>query len=344
MSNKKIALLPGLRNWFDTKKRCEQDFSLLNIDLQLTNKCNFNCIYCSANSGKNAQNELNINEIKNFIDTCKAMNVKSITLTGGEPLLKKNFLEIIYYLRQNNFEINMFTNGSLITEELAIILYENKVALCLKLDTLNKDTYNFLTGTDDVFDSVFNKIQLLKEVGYTYDLPLSINSVITSKNIKDIPNLWKWARKNNVVPNCERLVTKGRAENSLLAVNKKLLKDIFEELCSIDNNFGIHWKSKIPFCGFIGCIKHNISLYLTCTGSITLCPGVDIPFGNIRNENFIDILTTIKSEKEYFRSKMTGECSICENKNICYGCRGLAYNITGNYLDSDPLCWFDQDD
>jgi len=150
------ALLPGLRNWMDEDiYEIGRNFSLLNVDFQLTNECNYDCIYCSSISGKKLENELKLIEIQSFFNTCKELKVKSITLTGGEPLLRKDFLDIINFLNKNNFKISMFTNGSLISEEIADTLFKNKVAICLKLDALNEKSYNCLTRTNDEFDRVF---------------------------------------------------------------------------------------------------------------------------------------------------------------------------------------------
>lgn len=338
------ALLPGLRNFFiddfGKKVGVPENFSFENVDLQLTNECNFNCIYCSSSSGPVAEDELKLNEIKNFVDICKELNVKSFVMTGGEPLMRRDFFDILYYIKDNGFEISMFTNGSLISNEIANVLYENKVAICLKLDTLNRNTYGDLTETRNQFDSVLETIRVLKDIGYTHDLPLSINSVITLKNIKEIPDLWEWCRKNKITPNCERLLIKGKARDGSLAVKGEILKELHEKIWCIDHNQGIHWDLKIPFFGSMGCVKHYTSLYVSCTGQINMCPGVNISYGNLKTDEFKNVLKTIYSDKNQFRSKIKGKCSMCNESNICYGCRGLAYNCSDDYLESDPMCWF----
>jgi len=98
---------------------------------------------------------------------------------------------------------------------------------------------------------------------------------------------------------------------------------------------------KIPFFGHVGCIKHYCSIYVTSNGRVIPCPGVDISYGDLRKEEFKDILEKIKIEKMNLKSKIKGKCSICVKSDICYGCRGLAYNRSGDYLESDPLCWFE---
>jgi radical SAM protein with 4Fe4S-binding SPASM domain len=71
------------------------------------------------------------------------------------------------------------------------------------------------------------------------------------------------------------------------------------------------------------------------------CVGVNIPIGNIRERELGSILSDseiVENLKDY-RRRIKGPCRDCEEGDHCYGCRGAAYQLTGDYLASDPLCW-----
>ena len=71
------------------------------------------------------------------------------------------------------------------------------------------------------------------------------------------------------------------------------------------------------------------------------CVGVTIPVGNIREEKLRDIIrdSEVIQDLRDYRHTIKGPCHTCEKADHCYGCRGAAYRLTGDYLASDPLCW-----
>ena len=71
------------------------------------------------------------------------------------------------------------------------------------------------------------------------------------------------------------------------------------------------------------------------------CVGINVPVGNIRERKLKDILgdSEIIQDLRNFRYKIKGPCGKCDKADNCYGCRGAAYQLTGDYLASDPLCW-----
>jgi radical SAM protein with 4Fe4S-binding SPASM domain len=68
---------------------------------------------------------------------------------------------------------------------------------------------------------------------------------------------------------------------------------------------------------------------------------VNIPLGNIRQNSLKDILreSEVMEDLRNYRLNLKGPCRICDKSDNCYGCRGAAYQLTGDYLASDPLCW-----
>jgi radical SAM protein with 4Fe4S-binding SPASM domain len=81
-------------------------------------------------------------------------------------------------------------------------------------------------------------------------------------------------------------------------------------------------------------------------GDVNPCPGVSISIGNTRDASLHDILKASKVIQELrdIRKKIKGRCATCTHNEFCYGCRGHAYQVTGDHLAEDPICWLDDPD
>jgi len=121
----------------------------------------------------------------------------------------------------------------------------------------------------------------------------------------------------------------------------KELKKVFSKLDVIDREmFDISWDINPAIAAF-NCKRHLYSCLVNSQGYVQPCPGVDIQIGNIREDSLKSIMDNSKVIKDLrnIYNQIEGECRACQHRYECYGCRGNAYQITGNYLASDPLCW-----
>jgi radical SAM protein with 4Fe4S-binding SPASM domain len=183
----------------------------------------------------------------------------------------------------------------------------------------------------------------LKEAGYPDTAHvLGIETVICGHNYQELADLWRWARRQDIIPYFETMTLQGRAkEYPELEVSPENVRQLFENLAEIDaREFQKTWTPHPPLVGS-QCARHEYSCTLTSTGEIHPCPGVAVSAGNIREQRLADILTKspIINELRNIRSNIKGECSDCELGEHCYGCRGHAFQVTGDYLAEDPLCW-----
>jgi radical SAM protein with 4Fe4S-binding SPASM domain len=104
--------------------------------------------------------------------------------------------------------------------------------------------------------------------------------------------------------------------------------------------FDCNWTPHPPLVAS-QCARHEYSCTITSIGEVHPCPGVDIAAGNIREQKLADILNQSKviQDLRNIRTNIKGRCADCDLSNLCYGCRGQAYQVTGDYLAEDPLCW-----
>lgn len=186
-------------------------------------------------------------------------------------------------------------------------------------------------------------MDFLLEAGYPdKDHVLAVESILCKENFGEIQDIWKWARGKDILPYVECLTHMGKVnDREDLLLTKNEIKEVFEGLARLDaEEYGLYWKPHPPIAGF-SCKRHLYSCTVTSQGFVLPCIGVDIKMGNIRDDKLTNILknSPVRQQLLDIRKNIKGKCRTCEQSAVCYGCRGTAYHMTGDYLESDPTCW-----
>lgn len=317
---------------------------LLSMEIEFTSRCNLACIYCYAGKNLFRKDELELDETLDVISQGKALGVRKIIYVGaGEPMLDAKLCRVIEYTHRLGLEHILFTNATLIDSRLAHFFYNHKLTVVVKYTSQKAEVYDLLSGTPGSYQSMERGLEFLFEAGYPdKEHILGVEAVICRQNVDEIPLMWRWARDRNIVPYVEYLTRAGLAKNrnDLLLTNKET-KRVFKELSRIDaKKYGYFWKPHPPIAGF-SCKRHLYSCTINSQGFVQPCVGIDIRIGNIREEKLANILRHSKVRNRLVKIKKTikGPCKTCSLKSDCYGCRGTAYSLTGDYLASDPTCW-----
>jgi len=281
-------------------------------------------------------------EIKDVLIQAGELGARKIIILGGEPSIYPNLAEMVRFLGSRGFAIELFTNGSGVTPELAEILAQERVRVVVKMNSRNEAIQDRLAGKKGAFGIIRNALDNLRRVGYPSEqLFLAVGTVICRQNIEELPDLWQWLRKLNIEPYFEVLTPQANAlKNTWLDVSPEELRALFQRLADIDReHFGRNWEPQPPLAGN-RCMRHQVSCVVNAKGQVMPCVGIDIPLGSIREQPLAEILHhQIISDLKNFRKTIKGPCASCEKSEECYGCRGAAYQMTGDYLASDPTCW-----
>jgi len=217
------------------------------------------------------------------------------------------------------------------------------VAPVVKMNSMDPEVQDFLAGRPGAYAPIRRGLELLLEAGYpAKGLPLGAQTVVCRQNIDELPAMWRWLRDRHIIPYVELLTFQGRARrHPELEVSVAEMQGLFEALAAIDRReYGIDWEPHPPVAGF-SCNRHAYSCTVTVTGDILPCPGINLSVGNIRQQPLAEILagSRVMQELRHADKHVKGACRDCELAPGCYGCRGMAYQATGDYLAEDPLCW-----
>jgi radical SAM protein with 4Fe4S-binding SPASM domain len=316
---------------------------LLSMEIELSLRCNFRCAYCYVPAEKDLAGELTPEEIRDAVRQAKALGARRIIVLGGEPTLYPHLVPMLRFIDGQGLEIEMFTNGSGITADLARELADLGVRVVVKLNSFDPALQDRLAGRPGAARLIRAAIERLGQAGYpAQDRFLAVSTIICRQNYDELPDLWRWARDRGIAPYVEIITPQANArQNTWLDVPPADVHRLFLRIAAIDREaYGRHWSVQPPLVGN-RCLRHQFSCLLTSRGDVMPCVGVTIGLGNIRQRSLAAILaeSQVLADLRNYRNTIKGTCRTCELAATCYGCRGAAYQLTGDYLASDPLCW-----
>lgn len=319
---------------------------LLSLELELSRRCNFRCTYCYVGDDGMAPagDELTAAEVRDVVRQAKALGARKIILLGGEPMIHPDILATVRWLHEEGLAVELFTNGSKITPETAAELFRHEVAVVLKMNSFDAATQDALAGRKGAYDIIQTAFANLRAAGYPSPRArLCVSSIICKQNLHEMRKMWQWARERDIEPYLELITPQANAacNRPWLDVSREDARALFHDIADMDRTrFGRAWEPQPPLVGN-KCLRHLFSCLVTATGDVMPCVGVTIPVGNVRRQPLRDILadSEVIQDLRDHRHTMQGACAACDKAEDCYGCRGAAYQVTGNYLASDPLCW-----
>ncbi len=340
------------------------------ISWNLTYRCNLACEHCYLDAGGKPavaddeafadRSELDTEQCRKVIDEIAAFAPESVTiLTGGEPLLRRDILEIVRHAVARKLWVVVGSNGISITENLAGILKREGVrGLALSLDALDAARHDSFRAVRGAWDNTVRGAKVLRETG----LPFIIQTTVGRHNLDELEAIADFAHDElgAKVWNLYFLVQTGRGtfvsdiepeeyDRVLAALSRIQKKYTGRMVCNA--KCAPHYVKQIyaedPASPFIrtysggagGCPAGTHYMGIRPNGDVTPCPYLPLFGGNLKRETLIDVwrsselFTAIRE-----RNALGGRCGECEFNRHCGGCRARAYGVTGDLLAEDPLC------
>ena len=180
----------------DVHQRHTGDRVPIQVSIEVTRRCPLECLHCYNNlpmSDAGARRrEMTTQEHFRLLDELVDIGCFWILYTGGEIFARKDFLEIYTYAKKKGFLITLFTNGTIMTEEIADYLAEwRPFAIEITLYGRTRETYEALTVIPGSYDRCLRGIRMLKDRG----LPLKLKTVATSVNKHEILSMRQFAEE-----------------------------------------------------------------------------------------------------------------------------------------------------
>lgn len=314
-----------------------------------TNSCNARCVHCSTEATKRLPDELSTNEVKKMFRDLSGIGIFDIAISGGEPFVRGDMIEIIEYMTSLGFKVGIGSNGSTVTKRITDSLKRLKVSrLQISID-----------GTEEIHDlsrrwnGLFKKSKQAILFGIESGLNVHVCMTLHKLNYSDMEEVIAMCADWGVRRfNLSRFIPTGRGD-SALDLDKELWHKLMIRYEDIKADYlgriemTTHLSQSILFNpelnhypGFIGCQAGIGQGCIGPTGDVSPCVMLPVKVGNIREQSFEDIwrdsslINNLKS-----RNRLKGRCGICSFKDKCGGCRAVAYSYTGDVFETDYRCW-----
>ena len=326
------------------------------LALELTRHCRFHCAHCASAAGPVLDDgNLETGQWKKILKAIADYNKCSVIFTGGEPMERPDIYSLVSYADRLGLNIILATCGYLIDQfSIDKLKHAGISALSFSIDGGTAATHDLIRESAGSFNAVINAAAIARQ----NNVPFQVNSTISKINIDEVNEIIQLAE--NIGARCYNpfiLFPKGcptsLADKILDPVEYETLLNRLLEI-KLESKIEIRVTCSPAFIrvahlsnaekrvgDFNGCIGATGYGFISCIGDVQLCSFLDVPAGNLVEENY-DFKTIWEYSKLFNeirdRSSYTGKCGLCDFLELCGGCRARAYTVCGSYLNHDPLC------
>ena len=326
--------------------------------LHLTDTCNLHCKHCYAHNMSEGNPELTDKELTSFVEKFYEAGGKALVISGGEPLLRKNF--------KNIFEINpeahfiLLTNATLIDENYASFLARFNVSIQVSIDGATAGVHDSIRG-NGAFHAAMKGIEHLQRCGLQNKINLC--TTVMQQNINDLPNIFALASSLGIpfvrfLP----LRRKGNARTNWQDIQGEVSVKDYEQFYTYVFKTAMRQYPELDIrCGLSGFIVDpkklmddghwcpiGKNIIIDTRGNVYPCSLLindRFKIGNIKENTFNDILkhpTLLELMAARNKRKDTIEkCKTCMWKNFCQSsCLGSVFEQQGTIWDTDEFCDF----
>jgi radical SAM protein with 4Fe4S-binding SPASM domain len=339
------------------------------ISWNLTYRCNLACEHCYLDAGPKPlvgtenfadRSELGTEECFKVIDEIAAFAPECLTiLTGGEPLLRRDILEIVQRAAERGLWVVVGTNGVRISENVARRLADSGArGLSLSLDALDRDRHDRFRMVRGAWQNTVDGAEILNRTG----LPFIVQTTAGSHNLGELEAIADFAHDRLAarVWNLYFLVPTGRGQfvsDMTAAQYDEVLASLYRIQQKYNRRMLVNAKCAPHYIktvleqgdadarirtysgGAGGCPAGTHYMGIRPNGDVTPCPYLPVFAGSLRKATLADLWNSSQLFTDIRgRSALGGRCGECEMNAHCGGCRARAFGMTGDLMAEDPLC------
>lgn len=306
--------------------------STRSASIELTRYCNLRCGHCfsvRASASLSQKSELGLDDWERILGECCQEGVLYLTVSGGEPLLHPHFRQVWKIAKRMGFLVTLFSNGTLITEEIADFLAEwTPLEVSITLYGASDKTYEEVTGSPGMFERVTSAFEHLRN----RKINLEIKGVLSKANVKDFADMkkialqycdaFRWdAELMGAFEGCRNTPQQKRISLEEYIALEVEDKARFQEL---RGRFGNDWSPKLPESGPFRCGVGKGSFHIDAFGGLHPCLPLESMCYDLLNGSLADgwhrAIPEMLREVAWDR----GPCNTCDAAELCNCCAAFA--------------------
>ena len=311
---------------------------------ELTSRCPLDCKMCYVHKKENdceaVKQEKSTEWWLKLTEEAKNAGMFMLLLTGGEPLLRKDFEEIYLNAKKSGILVSVNTNGLLIDDNKIKFFADNPPQkLNITLYGASKETYRSLCGNAEAYEKVVSAITKLRQAGVN----LKINFTATQYNLHDSEKIYEFARELKIpVQTVSYMFPPVRAGGEADRLSPEKAAKVQFDCHMLDwgeEKFRKHLTAKADIVRkpeeiesdgeIIPCRAGRSTFWVTWDGKMTPCGMMTKPMFEINDFN--GAWECIKEARKgiYLPSK----CGTCELRNYCDMCAAVSLAETGEFSE-----------
>lgn len=302
--------------------------------IEPTLRCNLHCIHCYIPDGYRGRRELTHEQICRILDEIAAEGCLWLLFTGGEPFVRDDFLDIYTYAKKKGMIITIYTNGTLITSEIADYLAEwLPYMVHITLYGMTQEIYERITGVRGSHKRCLQGIEILME----RRIPLELRTVVMAKNVHGLEAMKGYAEEIGVDFVFDTDI-KPRLDGSLEPCRERIPPKEVIALDLADERRTEKWRemsrdlrpSPNPERLYV-CSAGVTGFHVDPSGGLNLCvlnrmPGYDLTQGSFA-EGWRDALRQARAVEVWSNDY---RCGRCDKRKLCGWCPAWSQLENGN--------------
>lgn len=272
--------------------------TLRSIELAITYQCQAKCHKCySVNLNEIERDYLTIEQIRTVIDQAMDLGIIHVNITGGEPTLRKDILEVIEACRPGEIMVSLVTNALTLTREKMKLLKEAGLnTIQISLDSADQKKHDRLRGASGCYDKVMAAASWAREFG----INLCFSTVLSTEHSSNKEEMYKLLalaeREKAFLLICDSAAVgrwEGQKEKMMTCVQRnRVLEELMKHPVARHHNM-YNFRMKA------GCPAGIEKIYITAYGDVTPCDLIHDSFGNVLNEDLKTIWKRMGSHSLY---------------------------------------------
>ena len=315
---------------------------------ELTYACNLACAHCLSSSGRRDPAELTTEEAMALIDEIAAMQIFYINIGGGEPMIRRDFFELVEHAVHRRVGVKFSTNGTRIDAAAAKRLANTDyLDIQISVDGADQATNDRLRGAGS-YAAARRAMDHLRDAAFG---PFKISVVMTRDNVEQLDAFEELAAGYGAQLRLTRLRPSGRGVDvwadlhPTLEQNRRLYHWLVERPNVLTGDSFFHLSALgDPLDGLNLCGAGRVVCLIDPVGDVYACPFVihdEFRAGNVRDAGFASVWSSSALFESLRAPGSAGACASCGSFDACRGGCMAAKFFTGLELsDPDPECVF----